>query len=276
VLPSQVLYARCKSAHGRSPESAAVASGGAALAGVVLATVCSELTLSAAEGCTVGAAGVAACAFACELQLHVIKAAHNPYKWRICELTNREQRSGGIDVALKHADVCIALAKSGPGVIRPEWISTMAKDAIVFACANPAPEIWPWEAQAAGARIVATGRSDFPNQVNNSLGFPGIFRGVLDVGASTISDEMCIAAAQELASCAALKGLADDHILPAMDEWEVVPRVAAAVGVKALEQGLARNPLSRAELIDNAGKMIRQAQKQTRVLMQEGVIAPQA
>ncbi|HEX6768321.1 MAG TPA: NAD-dependent malic enzyme, partial [Candidatus Binatia bacterium] len=205
-----------------------------------------------------------------------LKTGNNPYKWRICELTNQEQRSGGIDVALKHADVCIALAKSGPGVIRPEWISTMAKDAIVFACANPAPEIWPWEAQAAGARIAATGRSDFPNQVNNSLGFPGIFRGVLDVGASTISDEMCIAAAQELASCAALKGLADDHILPAMDEWEVVPRVAAAVGLKALEQGLARNPLSRAALIDNATKMVRQAQKQTRVLMQEGVIAPQA
>jgi len=205
-----------------------------------------------------------------------LKAGHNPHKWRICELTNREQRSGGIDAALQGADVCIALAKSGPGVIRADWISTMAKDAIVFACANPVPEIWPWEAQAAGARIVATGRSDFPNQVNNSLGFPGIFRGVLDVGASTISDEMCIAAAQELASCAALKGLADDHILPAMDEWEVVPRVAAAVGVKALEQGLARNPLSRAELIDNASKMIRQAQKQTRVLMQEGVIAPRA
>lgn len=205
-----------------------------------------------------------------------LKAGHNPYKWRICELTNRAQRSGGIDAALKGADVCIALAKSGPGVISAEWISTMAKDAIVFACANPAPEIWPWEAQAAGARIVATGRSDFPNQVNNSLGFPGIFRGVLDVGAATISDEMCIAAAQELASCAALKGLADDHILPAMDEREVVPRVAAAVGVKAIEQGLARHPLTRAELIDNATKMVRQAQKQTRVLMQEGIIAPQA
>jgi malate dehydrogenase (oxaloacetate-decarboxylating) len=205
-----------------------------------------------------------------------LKSARNPYKWRFCEITNREQRSGGIAVALQGADVCIAIAKSGPGVISAEWISKMAKDAIVFACANPVPEIWPWEAQAAGARIVATGRSDFPNQVNNSLGFPGIFRGVLDVGASTISDEMCIAAAQELASCAALKGLAENHILPTMDEWEVFPRVAAAVGVKAIEQGLARTPLSRAELIDNATKMIRRAQKQTRVLMQEGVIAPPA
>ncbi|HET7007618.1 MAG TPA: NADP-dependent malic enzyme [Candidatus Binatia bacterium] len=203
-----------------------------------------------------------------------LKAAHNPYKWRICELTNSERRSGGIDVALRDADVCIALAKSGPGVIRAEWISTMANDAIIFACANPVPEIWPWEAQAAGARIVATGRSDFPNQVNNSLGFPGIFRGVLDVAAMTISDEMCIAAAEELARCARIKGLADDHILPTMDEWAVFPRVAAAVGMKAIAQGLARNPLSQTELIDNAGKMIRRARKQTRVLMQEGVIAP--
>ncbi len=205
-----------------------------------------------------------------------LKSAHNPYKWRICESTNREQRSGGIAQALQGADVCIAIAKSGPGVIRPEWISTMAKDAIVFACANPVPEIWPWEAQAAGAKIVATGRSDFANQVNNSLGFPGIFRGVLDVSATTISDEMCIAAAEELARCATLKGLADNHILPTMDEWEVFPRVAAAVGSKAIEQGLARNLLSRAELIDNATKTIFRAQKQTQVLMREGVIAPHA
>ena len=203
-----------------------------------------------------------------------LRTAVNPYKWRICELTNGEQKTGGIADALMAADVCIAIAKSGPGVIKPEWIAGMAQNAIVFACANPVPEIWPWEAQAAGARIVATGRSDFPNQVNNSLGFPGIFRGVLDVGASTISDEMCIAAAEELARCATLKGLAENHILPTMDEWQVFPRVAAAVGVKAIEQGLARNPLSRAELIDNATKMIRRAQKQTQVLMQEGVIAP--
>ncbi len=203
-----------------------------------------------------------------------LKSADNSYKWRVCEVTNSEQRIGGLDVALKGADACVALARSGPGIIRPEWISTMAKDAIVFACANPVPEIWPWEAQAAGARIVATGRSDFPNQVNNSLGFPGIFRGVLDVGATMISDEMCIAAAQELANCAMIRGLADNHILPTMDEWEVFPRVAAAVGVKAIEQGLARNPLSRAELIENAARIIRRAQKQTRVLMDECVIAP--
>ena len=97
----------------------------------------------------------------------------------------------------------------------------MAEDAIVFACANPVPEIWPWEAEAAGARIVATGRSDFPNQVNNSLGFPGIFRGALDVRAKTITDEMCIAAAEALAAAAPDGGLNPECILPTMIEWEV-------------------------------------------------------
>jgi malate dehydrogenase (oxaloacetate-decarboxylating) len=104
-------------------------------------------------------------------------------KWRLCQITNELGREGGIAEAMKGVDVVIGLSQSGPGVILPEWVSTMAKDAIVFACANPVPEIWPWEAKAAGARIVATGRSDFPNQINNSLGFPGIFRGALDVRA---------------------------------------------------------------------------------------------
>ena len=119
-------------------------------------------------------------------------------KWRLCQITNEEGRMGRIPDAMKDADVVIGLAKPGPGVILPDWVKLMAKDAIVFACANPVPEIWPWEAKEAGAAIVATGRSDFPNQVNNSLGFPGIFRGALDVRASTITDEMCFAAAEGL------------------------------------------------------------------------------
>ena len=119
----------------------------------------------------------------------------NPYKWDICKRTNLKKKNGGIREALQGADVCISLAKSGPGVILPEWVKGMAEDAIVFACANPIPEIWPWEAKEAGARVIVTGRSDFPNQVNNSLVFPGIFRGTLDVKARTITDEMCIAAA---------------------------------------------------------------------------------
>ncbi len=152
----------------------------------------------------------------------------------------------------------------------------MAQDAIVFACANPVPEIWPWEAEAAGARIVATGRSDFPNQVNNSLGFPGIFRGVIDVAARTITDEMCIAAAEELARCAENRGLSEKRILPTMDEWEIFPREAAAVGLKAIEQGVARKALSKMALIENATKMIQRAQRQTSVMMKEGIIAPSA
>jgi len=98
-------------------------------------------------------------------------------KWKMCQTTNAEGRQGGIPEAMRGADVVIALSKPGPGVVLPEWVRSMASDAVVFAMANPVPEIWPWEAAEAGAAIVATGRSDFPNQVNNSLGFPGIFRG---------------------------------------------------------------------------------------------------
>jgi malate dehydrogenase (oxaloacetate-decarboxylating) len=202
-----------------------------------------------------------------------LKSPDNEFKWRVCELTNGEGRSGGIAEAMRGADVCIALARSGPGVIKPEWIATMAKDAIVFACANPVPEIWPWEATEAGARIVASGRSDFPNQVNNSLGFPGIFRGVIDVAAKTITDEMCIAAAEELARFKEGDGLTEDAILPTMDDWEVFPREAAAVGLKAIEQGVARKVMTKDELIENASKIISRAQKETKTLMEHGIIA---
>jgi malate dehydrogenase (oxaloacetate-decarboxylating) len=156
--------------------------------------------------------------------------------------------------------------------LKKEWIRSMAKDAIVFACANPIPEIWPWEAKEAGAKIVATGRSDFPNQVNNSLGFPAIFRGTLDVQARTITDEMCIAAAKELARCAEEKGINEEYILPTMDEWEVYPRVAAAVGIQAIEQGIGRISLTREELYEKATTMIKEAQAMTSLLMEKGYI----
>jgi malate dehydrogenase (oxaloacetate-decarboxylating) len=160
-------------------------------------------------------------------------------KYKYCQITNAEQRSGGIADALKGADVCIALSKQGPDTIEKDWIRGMAPDPIVFLCSNPVPEMWPWDAIEAGAAVVATGRSDFPNQVNNSVGFPGIFRGTLDVRAKTITDEMCIAAAVELAKVAEDKGLAADFIMPTMDDWEVFPREAAAVAMKAVEQGVA-------------------------------------
>jgi malate dehydrogenase (oxaloacetate-decarboxylating) len=194
-------------------------------------------------------------------------------KWRLCQITNPEGRRGGIAEAMAGADVCVALSKPGPDTIKPEWISAMAHDAILFACANPVPEIWPWDAKAAGARIVATGRSDFPNQVNNSLGFPGIFRGTLDVRAYTITDEMCIAAAEALAGAAPDGGLDPDCILPTMVEWEVFAREAVAVGMKAQEQGIARLTIARDELFGHAADMILRSRRLTEVMMAEGLIA---
>lgn len=199
---------------------------------------------------------------------------HYEEKWKIAQITNAKNIKGGIEEAIKGADVLIALAKSGPGVIKKEWIATMAKDAIVFTCANPVPEIWPWEAKEAGARIVATGRSDFPNQVNNSLGFPGIFRGALDVRAKTITDEMCIAAAHALAKTAESKGLHEDYIIPTMDEWEVYPQEAVAVGMKAIEQGVARFKYSPQELYKIAEFKIKRSREITHLLMDKGYIKP--
>jgi malate dehydrogenase (oxaloacetate-decarboxylating) len=192
-------------------------------------------------------------------------------KWKLCNITNAERREGDIPDAMKDADVVIALSKSGPGVIQPEWIKGMAKDAIVFACANPVPEIWPWEALEAGAAIVATGRSDFPNQVNNSLGFPGIFRGTLDVRARTITDEMCFAAAQALADHVGDK-LDSEHILPNMDDWEVFPREAAAVAMKAVEQELARIETTYEQEFQLATKIIGRSRNLTKRMMEEGFI----
>jgi len=150
----------------------------------------------------------------------------------------------------------------------------MADDSILFVIANPVPEIWPWEAAEAGARVIATGRSDFPNQVNNSLGFPGIFRGTLDVRARTITDEMCIAAAEELAKVAEEKGLDETHIVPTMDEIDVFAREATAVGLKAMGQGIARVTKTRDELYQGALDMIRRAREETKSLMQDGFIRP--
>ena len=194
-------------------------------------------------------------------------------KWRIANITNAEGRVGGIAEALVGADVCLSLSKPGPGTLRPEWVEKMADDAIVFAMANPIPEMWPWEAKEAGVRIFATGRSDFPNQVNNSLGFPGIFRGALDVRAATITDEMCIAAANALADQAVDMGLDEEHILPTMDDWAVFPREAVAVGMKAQELGVARLTFTADELHRKASDIIAESRKLTQWMMKEGFIA---
>ncbi len=204
-------------------------------------------------------------------------------KWRLCNTTNAEGRSGGIAEALVGADVCIALSRNGPDVILKEWVSKMSKDAIVFACANPIPEMWPWDAKEAGAAIMATGRSDFPNQVNNSLGFPGIFRGALDVRARTITDEMCIAAAVELAKLAEENGLSDEYIMPTMDEVDVFPREAAAVATKAIEQGVAgitnvsfeQEYQNAKTIITRARGLVQDAMATGYIRMPEGSTAPE-
>jgi malate dehydrogenase (oxaloacetate-decarboxylating) len=201
-----------------------------------------------------------------------IKKEDDPWKYELSQKTNAEGRRGDITEAFKGVDAVVAASKPGPGTIKKEWVSMMAKNSIIFACANPIPEIWPWEAKEGGARIVATGRSDFPNQVNNSLGFPAIFRGVLDVRAKTVTDDMCIAAAQELAKFAEERGIHEEDILPRMEEWEVYPREAVACALKSIDQGVARIKPSKKELYDKAVAIIQNARESTKLLMKNGLI----
>ena len=198
-----------------------------------------------------------------------------PEKWELAERTNADGRTGGIPEALEGADVVISLSRPGPGTIDPQWIRRMADSPIVFPEANPVPEIWPWEAHEAGAAVVATGRSDFANQVNNSLCFPGIFRGTLDVRARTISDEMCFAAADAIAMRARdHRDYGPERIMPTMEEWDLFGDIAAAVGLKAQEQGLAGKRLSAAELRESARTRIARSRRMTEIMMEHGVIPP--
>jgi malate dehydrogenase (oxaloacetate-decarboxylating) len=201
-----------------------------------------------------------------------ITKEEDPWKYEVTQKTNAEGRIGGIQEAFKGVDAVVAASKPGPDTIKKEWVKTMAQDAIIFACANPIPEIWPWDAEEAGARIVATGRSDFPNQVNNSLGFPAIFRGVLDVKAKTVTDNMCIAAAKELALYAEERGISETDILPRMDEWEVFPREAVACALKSIDEGVTRVKPSRQELFERATAIIQNARQTTGLLMKHGLI----
>ena len=193
-------------------------------------------------------------------------------KWRLSQITNAEGREGGIEASMIGADACIALSTPGPGVIKKSYVAKMGAHPIVFACANPVPEIWPWEAEEAGASVVATGRSDFPNQLNNSLGFPGIFRGTIDVRARTITDEMCLAAASELARLAEERGLSSKNIIPTMDDWEVFPREATAVAEQAMASGVARLKKNRDDLYTSARSIIKRAREQAKDLMRDGII----
>jgi len=199
---------------------------------------------------------------------------NNPAKWNIAKTTNKDQLAGGIKESLQGMDACIALSKPGPGVIEESWIKDMSDSPIVFTCANPVPEIWPWEAKNAGAAIVATGRSDFPNQVNNSLGFPGLFRGALDVRALKLTDGMCLAAASEIASYAEKSGLSENHIVPKMNELELFAHEAAAVAMQAIDEGVAQIKLDKSEVYENALEVITRSRNITTSQMDLGFIKP--
>ncbi|WP_428769938.1 malic enzyme-like NAD(P)-binding protein [Treponema sp. HNW] len=162
----------------------------------------------------------------------------NWIKEEMAKITNKEKKHGSLADVLAGADVFIGV--SAPGTVTPEMVKTMNKDPIVFACANPTPEIFPDEAKKGGAAVVATGRSDFPNQINNVLAFPGIFRGTFDVRASDINDEMKIAAAYALADLISDNDLNPEYIIPAAFDERVADAVAAAVREAAKKSGVAR------------------------------------
>jgi len=196
----------------------------------------------------------------------------NPWKYELGIQTNAERRKGNIENALEGADLLVAASHPGPGVIKGEWIRKMNKRSIVFALANPVPEIWPSEAMENGAEIVATGRSDFPNQVNNSLVFPGVFRGALDSRTRKINEDMIVKASQELANFAAERGLNSNYIIPTMEDWEVFPRVAATIADSAVKENFARIKLSKNEFLERANEIISKNRMMIEKLMKDELI----
>jgi len=207
----------------------------------------------------------------CHPQLDMFKDAM-PHWYEASLKTNKDCIEGGIPEALRGADAVIAASRPGPGIIKGEWIKLMANKPIVFALANPVPEILPEEAMKYGAYIVATGRSDYPNQVNNSLGFPAIFRGALTVRAKKISDGMCIEGAKALARYAEVRGLKRDYILPKMSEIRAYVEVAIAVAKRAINEGQARRKLSEGELEEEVSNLIIRTRNILSTLMNSGII----
>ncbi|MBI9037084.1 MAG: NADP-dependent malic enzyme [Bacteroidales bacterium] len=192
-------------------------------------------------------------------------------KWELCEATNPDKIDDFAE-AMKGADVLIALSKPGPDTVKPEWIKAMGEKSIVFTCANPIPEIYPYAAKEAGAYIVATGRGDFPNQVNNSLGFPGILKGALMVRARKITDNMAIAAAHSLADYAEKRGIGPNNIVPTMDDADVFPVESADVAMQAIKDGVARIKMTWEEAHEIAKNDIKYSRDMTKKLTDEGYI----
>jgi len=184
----------------------------------------------------------------------------NKWKYELALATNSERVKGGIDEAVKGADALIAASQPGPHTLAPRTLRMMNKDAILFALSNPVPEILPSEAKKAGMKIIATGRSDFPNQVNNSLIFPSVIRGVFDVRSKAIPDDVIVVAAQELARYTEKEGtLTEQHILPTMMDWEIYPLVASAVGEKCVSMGIARLKMTRKQIHNRAQEVIQKS-----------------
>jgi malate dehydrogenase (oxaloacetate-decarboxylating) len=192
-------------------------------------------------------------------------------KWELC-LTTNPGKIKTMEEAMKGADVLISLSTPGPDTVKKEWISLMAEKSIVFTCANPVPEIYPYAAKEAGAYIVATGRGDFPNQVNNSIGFPGILKGALMVRARKITDNMAIAAAHSLADYAEKRGIDIENIVPTMNEAGVFPQEAADVAMMAIKEGVARVIITREQALEMAKKDIDYSRNMVKTLTNEGFI----
>jgi malate dehydrogenase (oxaloacetate-decarboxylating) len=199
----------------------------------------------------------------------------NKWKYELALRTNTDRVEGDIDKAVVGADALVAASKPGPDTLSKSTVSKMNKDSIVFLLSNPVPEMWPNDALAAGAKIVATGRSDFPNQVNNSLIFPSIIRGVLDVRSKSIPDEVIIAGAKELAAFAEKSGKLDhEHILPTMMDWDIYPIVASSVGSECVALGISRLNLSRKQIRSRSELIIEKARKMIQSLQDRGLIEP--
>jgi len=193
-------------------------------------------------------------------------------KRELAAMTNGEGRVGGLREALKGVDGVVAFSTPGPGVITREMVEGMAEDSVVFALSNPVPEILPEDAKAGGAAVVATGRSDYPNQVNNSLGFPAIFRGMLDVHARGINVSMMLAASRAIASFAEERGLSREYVIPTMEEEGVFPREAVAVAGAAMETGMARVRVDLEELLRDTRERLCRVRRMMRVAMAEGFV----
>jgi malate dehydrogenase (oxaloacetate-decarboxylating) len=194
-------------------------------------------------------------------------------QWELCQTTNPECITDP-EEAFKNADVLVALSKPGPDTIKAEWIKIMSEKPIVFVCANPVPEIYPYQAKEAGAYIVATGRGDFPNQVNNSVCFPSILKGALLVSARKITDGMAICAAHSIAKFAENRGIHTDNIMPNMLEWELFPKVAADVAMQAIKERVALKNLTWKQVYEAAKSDIQEAQELTKLLQKKGFIKP--